>query len=544
MQFLRLSFILFLTCVINVSFAQDRNCKSFEVHQSKMFTDPAYRLSYENQIMQVLAEQENARTTTNDTTYTIPVVIHVLYHGTKPAENINNQQIQTQIDVLNEDYAALNSNILDVPTVWKNLITDSKIRFKLATRDPQGNYSNGVTRSEVPFAEAFSVLDARIFSTSLGGYDAWNVDNYLNIWVCQLENNVLGFAAFPGSNPASDGVVINYKSFGRYGSTIKPYDVGRTATHEVGHWLNLVHIWGDDNGACSNDDGISDTPLQANSNSRCGTFPKTDACTAVAPGIMYMNYMDYTDDKCMMFFTPKQIDRMKATLATVRHSLKNSNGLSLPTFSGMELSIDSIIDPVKWTSNRCFTPSLVIQNQGDTAVSNIGFVYGISGGIKRVFNYVDTIAPHTKSVISLNVISGDEGDNIFEARMNITDNNSVNNYITSSFKINSQTAFNCADDFMKNILVFPNPVKSAGSICVKTFFDKSQDAVVDIVDAMGRICYSENLKINPNDIFPVNTKHLSPGTYFVHISSALYNESELFLCIPDIATSAAESGCN
>jgi hypothetical protein len=246
----------------------------------------------------------------------------------------------------------------------------------------------------------------------------------------------------------------------------------------------------------------------------------------------------------MMFFTPKQIDRMKTTLATVRHTLKNSTGLSLPSINGVELSIDSIISPVKWTSNRCYSPTLVIENQGDSAVNNIGFVYGISGGIKRIYNYSDTIPAHSKSNITLNVNSGDEGDNIFEVTMNINDGNSVNNYKTSSFRINNQTAFNCSENAASNILIYPNPVKTAGSICVKTFFKESQEAVVDIVDATGRICQSQKMKINPNDIFPINTKHLSPGTYFVHISGDIDNDSELFLCIPDVETSAAESGCN
>lgn len=543
MRLIRISFTFILTCAFFALFAQERNCKAFEIHTALMASDPAYLHTYNEQLRQVEEAEDNLRMASNDSTYTIPVVVHVLYHGSVPVENISNQQIKTQIDVLNEDYAALNANVLDVPDVWKNLLTDSKIRFQLATRDPQGNYTSGITRSQVPFAGAFSILDPRIFSSASGGYDVWDANNYLNIWVCELENNILGFAAFPGTNPSSDGVVINYKAFGRYGSALKPYNVGRTATHEVGHWLNLVHIWGDDGGACSNDDNISDTPLQANSTTRCGTFPKLDACSAVAPGIMYMNYMDYTDDKCMMFFTPKQIDRMKTTLATVRHSLKNSNGLSLPSVSGLELSIDSIIAPVKWTSTRCYSPSLVVENQSDTAASNIAFIYGVLGGIKRIFSYTDTISAHSKSTVTLNVNSGDEGDNIFEVTMNMNDVNPVNNYKTSSFRINNQTLFNCADIPKTNIVVFPNPVKLAGNVCVKTFFTESQEAVVDIVDVTGRICYSEKLKINPNDIFPINTKHLSAGTYLVHITGDIDNESELFMCLPDVETGAAESNC-
>ena len=300
---MRIKNILLLFCFLPlIGIGQVHRCASDSIHQFKMANDEVYKHKFEenNKLAQRL---ELMKINTNDSLYLIPVVVHVIYHSTNATvENISDEQIQSQLDVLNEDYNITNENILDVPSIWQPLIRNSRIKFVLANTDTNGNYTTGVTRTATSIKGAFTIFDNRIYSDSLGGVNAWNSNSYLNLWVCPLENNILGFAAFPGTMSNSDGVVINYKAFGRFKNTIAPYNYGRTATHEIGHWLNLIHIWGDDNGACSNDDGISDTPKQGNSNTRCPSFPKTDACTDTAPGIMYMNYMDYTDDQCMSFF--------------------------------------------------------------------------------------------------------------------------------------------------------------------------------------------------------------------------------------------------
>jgi hypothetical protein len=273
--------------------AQIHRCVTDSLHRYKLSNDNAYRTNY-TEIEKYFQLNNLLKAATNDTVYTIPVVVHVIYHADNASvENISDEQIQSQIDVLNEDYNTKNENIIDVPTVWQPLVRNSKIKFVLANTDTSGNYTTGVTRKATNIQGSFSIFDNRIYSSIDGGEDAWNSAYYLNIWVCDLENSILGFAAFPGTISNSDGVVINYKAFGRFKNTTAPYNYGRTATHEVGHWLNLIHIWGDDNGACSNDDGISDTPKQANSNTRCPNFPKTDACTDTAPGIMFMNFMDF-----------------------------------------------------------------------------------------------------------------------------------------------------------------------------------------------------------------------------------------------------------
>jgi hypothetical protein len=157
--------------------------------------------------------------------------------------------------------------------------------------------------------------------TSDGGIDAWDADSYLNIWVCDLQDDILGFSSLPGFADEDDGVVINYKFFGDGFGAVSPYNLGRTTTHEVGHYLGLSHIWGDDGDACSGSDLIADTPNQAGENYGCPAFPLTDDCTIDPPGVMFMNYMDYTNDACMNLFTEGQKTKMRIILETVRSSL-------------------------------------------------------------------------------------------------------------------------------------------------------------------------------------------------------------------------------
>ena len=167
----------------------------------------------------------------------------------------------------------------------------------------------------------------------MGEKDAWNTNDYLNIWVCNLASGLLGFATFPGGNASLDGVVCDYAYFGNIGTATPPYNLGRTATHEVGHWLNLYHIWGDS--YCGND-YVSDTPEHEESNYGCPSFPHSSNCSSTgSSGEMFMNYMDYTNDACMYMFTNGQKNRMRATLNTTRSSLLNSQACQpiYPTLS-------------------------------------------------------------------------------------------------------------------------------------------------------------------------------------------------------------------
>jgi PKD repeat protein len=263
---------------------------------------------------------------------TIPVVVHVLYNTSD--ENISYSQIQSQLDVLNQDFRKSNSDAVNVPSAFSSYAADAQIEFCLASSDENGNATSGITRTSTS-TTSFTYNDYMKY-TSTGGIDAWPTDKYLNIWVCDLGTSLLGYAQFPGTgNYETDGVVINYIAFGTTGTVVAPYHLGRTTTHEVGHWLNLRHIWGDDSGACTGSDYVTDTPEQANYSYGCNTFPYTDACSTTSPGIMFMNYMDYSDDDCVNMFSSGQASRMLATLKTTRAALLTSNGCSSSTSSSL-----------------------------------------------------------------------------------------------------------------------------------------------------------------------------------------------------------------
>lgn len=241
---------------------------------------------------------------------TIPVVVHVVYNN--PSQNISNEQIKSQIDVLNRDYRKLNTDIRNIPAAFRSFAADSKIEFRLATIDPSGLSTDGITRKSTTVT-VFE-LDEKIKSSVNGGTDPWNRDQYLNIWIANLTSGILGYASSPGCVAEKDGVVIRYDVFGTTANVRAPYNKGRTAVHEIGHWLGLKHIWGDK--SCG-DDGIEDTPPQEGPTRGCPSGV-VSTCTSGASGNMYMNFMDFTNDDCVNMFTAGQVNKM--------HELFNNGG--------------------------------------------------------------------------------------------------------------------------------------------------------------------------------------------------------------------------
>jgi hypothetical protein len=237
----------------------------------------------------------------------IPVIVHVVYKTDE--QNISDDQIQSQIDVLNQDFRAQNSDISKIPSVWKALSTDAKLEFSL----------DKVTRTKTT-QEAFNTDDSVKFAAS-GGHDVVTPDTHINLWICNISDGILGYAQFPGGPAATDGVVILYSAFGTKGTAAAPFNLGRTATHEIGHYLNLSHIWGESRVPnCSDDDFIGDTPTQLRPNYSKPNFP-TISCNNGPSGDMFMNYMDYVDDDTMFMFTAQQVLRMRTALSKQRPKL-------------------------------------------------------------------------------------------------------------------------------------------------------------------------------------------------------------------------------
>jgi Pregnancy-associated plasma protein-A/Secretion system C-terminal sorting domain len=279
---------------------------------------------------------------------TIPVVVHVLHKNEAVGivSNISDAQILSQIEALNEDFRRMNPEVLNTNPAFKGVSMDTKIEFCLAQQDPNGNATSGINRYSEPTSSDYQqagipsdmqYLNIITLNSIIKPITIWNRDNYLNIWIGDLYElpppngggfgaALLGYAQFPNSGASNtDGVAINYNVFGKIGNLFPSYNLGKTTTHEVGHWLNLKHIWGDEDN-CATDDSVIDTPLQETATYGCNIFPLLDNCSSDFPGIMFMNFMDYSDDACLSMFTYGQFVRMDATILTTRVSLLSSLG--------------------------------------------------------------------------------------------------------------------------------------------------------------------------------------------------------------------------
>jgi hypothetical protein len=304
-----------------------RNCGTMEYLEQEIANDP-------DRILRLEAIDEHTRSFEEApfgqrSVVTIPVVFHVVWRTA--AENISDAQVNAQLKQLNDDFARLNADASQTPALFAALGANTQVQFCLAQRDPSGNPTTGIVRRQTTVT-SFSSNNA-VKYTANGGSNAWPSTSYLNIWSCNLGSGLLGYAQFPGGAAATDGVVVLFSSIGSLNTpgTATNYNLGRTATHEVGHWLNLRHIWGD---ATCGSDLVNDTPVHNTSNGGCPTYPHYSTCSG-APVEMTMNYMDYTYDGCMNLFTQGQSTRMQALFATggARVSLLSSLGCAPPSTS-------------------------------------------------------------------------------------------------------------------------------------------------------------------------------------------------------------------
>lgn len=307
--------------------AQEHVCITSEKMAEQLALDPELverRAAIEEFTQRWIAENEEGAARE---VLRIPVVVHIVYRT--DAENVSDEHVYSQLAVLNEDYRMTNADVANVPSVWNEVKADTEIEFCLAVRDPNGFPTTGITRTETTVT-SWNGSD-NVKRSNQGGKDPWPASQYLNIWVCNIGSGLLGFSYQPGVSAALDGLVIGYRFFGRGVPGLSNiYNKGRTATHEIGHYLNLDHPWGTggSNPNCNMDDFVADTPIQEEPNFGCKTFPHI-SCDNGPNGDMFNNYMDYGNDACLFFFTNGQKQRMQAALNGPRASLKNSIGCGL-----------------------------------------------------------------------------------------------------------------------------------------------------------------------------------------------------------------------
>jgi PKD repeat protein len=322
--------------------------------------------------------------------YNIPVVVHVIHNGegVGTGNNISAAQIISQINVLNEDFRNLNADRNGIPAAFQANQADVQLNFCLAAIDKNGLVMaepgiNRIDRNSFAWKNApydFEYIDDKIKPATI-----WNPSNYLNIWITDLSDDILGYSQFPnntanlggidpiGGLATTDGIVIQYNAFGRVGNVSPPYNKGRTTTHEMGHFFGLRHIWGDED--CGND-FCNDTPVQLKENTGCPTFPKV-SCSNSPNGDMFMNFMDYTNDGCMFMFTNDQKARIQAVMSANtprRSSLGSStvcNTTALPvanfTFSPINIVAGTT---VTFTDVSSGNPSAWLWNFGGGALVN------------------------------------------------------------------------------------------------------------------------------------------------------------------------------
>lgn len=423
----------FTALLLTFTVQAQRNCGTMHHDAMLRANDPQYAANREKieAYTQRYIQKKQADGTRSSSVITIPVVIHIVWK--EDIENISDAQARSQIDVLNEDFRKLNDNAGDIPAEFAGVAADMEIEFCLATIDPDGNSTSGIERIETD-VDSWIDDDAVKFSSE-GGADAWPADDYLNLWCCRLTDGLLGYAQFPGGADATDGVCITFSSFGRTGYVIAPYDLGRTASHEVGHWLNLIHIWGDD-GDCSGSDLCGDTPNQKVATYGCPPYPASDDCS---DSYQFQNYMDYTDDACYMMFTNDQKTRAKALFEPggQRYSLASST----KCFSfDHDAECVEVVSPTGTYCYDTFNPVVTIKNAGLEEMTSVDINFAVDVAPPSTFFWTGSLGSGDQVDVNLPSLSLPEGSHTLTVTLGdpngIPDEFLDNNTAISSFTVN------------------------------------------------------------------------------------------------------------
>jgi hypothetical protein len=393
--------------------AQQRQCGTMDLLQQKFKRNPSLKKIFESrQATLFTAVEQKLKNKSSEKTLAAPVVIPIVFHIVmKNPTLVSDAQVNAQLDTINKDYGGLNGDSIRIPSYFKSLFGKSGISFCLAKRTPTGEPTSGIVRFTTT-KDNFSNSDGEsVKHSSLGGVDAWDASKYLNIWICDLSGDLLGYGTFPGSSSLNEqGVVIDFGCIP--GGSLSGFNKGKTLTHEIGHYFNLYHTWGDDDGSCSGTDYIADTPNQANSTAGCPNGLQVDACSPALPGFMYQNYMDYTGDDCLVMFTKDQVEVMEAALAFDRASLLVSDGCLPAILQNYDAQPRLINNPSSRICDPSFTPTVTVFNRGAVTLSSLTISAKIDNNDIVTTDWTGSISSLSTGAITLNSMSVSTGTHL------------------------------------------------------------------------------------------------------------------------------------
>jgi len=443
-----------------------RTCLTMHYDSILRANDPSFgtKDDFEEAIKSVVEQLELQKAMRSvAATYNIPTIVHIIHNGEAVGTglNLSQAQIYSQYDVLNEDYNNTNADGANVPTAFQSLRGSLSMNFKKALRDPQGNTLTepGINRinrntkgwTAPPFSDTY--VDGTIKPNT-----SWDPTKYFNIWVTNISGGLLGWAQFPPAPsgmqglPASgaantDGVVILHTAFGRTGNVSAPYNKGRTLTHEAGHFFGLRHIWGDES-SCAADDYVTDTPQQKGENYGCPSYPQTTSaggrCSTTDPSSMFMNFMDYTDDACMMMFSKAQATRMEAVVTSSTRRKELTTSTTADVAVNLDAGITAIVSPGSSTCLTTFSPIVTLTNAGATALTSATITYNIDGGTAVTYSWTGNLTTSLSTNVTLNALTSTVGSHTIDVTVSLpnggTDGNSTNNTLSKTFAITSAGA--------------------------------------------------------------------------------------------------------
>ncbi len=458
-------------------------CGTTLAYEQLFKQNPAFKKQFEENSKRIneLASQRRAASRGASFTLkdTIAVVVHVIGSSTLQSQ-VTNAVIQSQIDTLNVDFNGLNADSTRIPAAFKPLYGKMGITFKLAQTAPNGTSTDGIVRRTNNISFSSTTYD-NAKRTATGGLDAWDATKYLNLWVVTFSDDLLGVSVFPGDpRPINmHGFVCDYRVFGSNAAHLNArFNKGRTTVHELGHFLNLRHIWGDDgtgtnrdvcgSTSCSGSDfpgntAADDTPNQCimnygNPDPNGIGVVKTDACTGSAPGIMYQNFMDYCDDVALVMFTKGQNARMEdAFNSSDRGPLLNSLAYNPPVIYDYDAKVAEILKPFQNEFIGCVNtikPQVRITNFGNTALTSLQINVKLNGAVVGTpFNWASATplvkgAFVTVTLNDLPITFGNHEIKIYTSKPNgLNDELPANDTVTHNFTVLQPTSIPLSNNF-------------------------------------------------------------------------------------------------